>query len=122
MNATILIVDDHDAFRSWARCLLQASGFVVVGEASKGVQAIETAEQVRPDLVLLDVQLPDIDGLLVARRLAALARAPIVVLTSSRDASDYGLRLGACGARGFIPKSKLSVAALEAFLDDIPRS
>jgi DNA-binding NarL/FixJ family response regulator len=116
MRPTILIVDDHDVFRSWAHRLLQISGFVVVGESSNGVQAIKTAEKLRPDLVLLDVQLPDIDGLQVARRLTAKVGAPIVVLTSSRDPSDYGFRLRECGARGFIPKSKLSGAALEVFL------
>lgn len=117
MNITILIVDDHDVFRLWARCVLQASGFVVVGEASNGAQAIENAKLLQPDLVLLDVQLPDIDGLQVARRLTAEPGGPIVVLTSSRDVSDYGLSPEECGARGFISKSKLSGTALQAFLN-----
>jgi DNA-binding NarL/FixJ family response regulator len=116
MSPTILVVDDHGGFRSWAHRLLQVSGFVVVGEAANGIQAIEAAGRLRPDLVLLDVQLPDIDGPEVSRRLTAQPRAPIVVLTSSRDASDYGCQLRECGARGFISKNKLSGAALEAFL------
>ena len=116
MSLTVLIVDDHDGFRSRVHCLLQLSGFVVVGEAATGAQAIKTVEQLRPGLVLLDVQLPDTDGLQVARRLTAQARAPIVVLTSSRDASDYGLHLRKCGAQGFIPKSELSGVSLRAIL------
>jgi DNA-binding NarL/FixJ family response regulator len=103
-------------FRSWVHHLLQISGFVVVGEASNGEQAIKTAERLRSDLILLDIQLSDIDGLRVARCLTAQASAPIVVLTSSRDASDYGLRLHDCDAQGLIPISELSGATLVALL------
>jgi DNA-binding NarL/FixJ family response regulator len=116
VSATILIVDDHNDFRSWVHRLLQTTGFVVIGEASNGVKAIEAVEQLRPDVVLLDIQLPDIDGLQVAYRLTRQTKCPIVVLTSSRDESDYGCRLRECGARGFIPKSKLSEAVLQALL------
>jgi DNA-binding NarL/FixJ family response regulator len=94
--------------------LLEAEGFVVVGEAQDGHSALRAAEELQPDLVLLDVQLPDIDGPEVAARLAAANGAgPAIVLTSSRDLTD----IGSCsGIRGFIPKSELSGAALEALL------
>lgn len=113
---TVLIVDDHEAFRSSARALLEAEGFDVVGEAADGVQAIEAVAALRPDVVLLDVQLPGEDGLAVAERLAAGSDPPAVVLISSRDASAYGPRLSAARAKGFIRKSDLSGAALAALL------
>ena len=94
---TILIVDDHPSFRSTARVLLQAEGF---------------------DVVLLDVQLPDFDGFEVARRLATTnGGSPVVILTSSRDAADFGPLVEQSGARGFVPKAELSGAALSALLD-----
>jgi DNA-binding NarL/FixJ family response regulator len=113
---TLLIVDDHASFRSFARMLLTAEGFDVAGEAEDGESAIAAATRLRPDVVLLDVQLPDIDGFEVAERLSALAHAPRVVLTSSREASDYGHRLTGAPARGFIPKQDLSGAALAELL------
>ncbi len=113
MATTVLIVDDHPSFRASARMLLESEGFVVVGEAESGLRAIEAVRDLHPDLVLLDVQLPDIDGIEVAARLTSNGAAPAIVLTSSRDLADLG-SLG--GARGFIPKSELSGAALEAFL------
>jgi DNA-binding NarL/FixJ family response regulator len=114
MRPTLLIVDDHAGFRSLARRLLTVGGFEVVGEAADGRAAIAAARRLRPDVVLLDVQLPDIDGPEVAARLAAAnGLCPAVVLTSSRDLHDLGA-IG--GVRGFIPKSELSGAALEALL------
>jgi two-component system, NarL family, nitrate/nitrite response regulator NarL len=114
---TVLIVDDHDAFRSLARSLLEAEGFEVVGEASDGGSAIDTVLRLRPDIVLLDVQLPNLDGFAVAERLAAVHRdRPVVVLVSSRDASSYRRRLAATPARGFITKSQLSGSALSALV------
>jgi DNA-binding NarL/FixJ family response regulator len=112
---TVLIVDDHASFRTWARAVLQGEVFEVVGEAGDGASAIAEAERLRPDVVLLDIRLPDTDGFEVARRLvrdAALA----VVLVSSRDASDYGSRIEQSPVAGFIPKADLSGAALEALL------
>jgi len=114
---TLLIVDDHDSFRSFARMLLTSEGFEVSGEASDGESAVEAVKRLRPDVVLLDVQLPDIDGFEVAQRLAELTNAPRVVLTSSREASDYGRRLTGAPARGFIPKQDLSGAALAELLE-----
>ena len=103
-----MIVDDHDAFRSAARRLLEIEGFDVVAEGANGREALEAADRVRPHIVVLDVGLPDLDGIEVARRLTATDQAPVVVLTSSRDAADYAPFLSTCGARGFIPKGELS--------------
>lgn len=113
---SLLIVDDHASFRSFARMLLTAEGFDVTGEAQDGASAIEAAGRLRPDVVLLDVQLPDMDGFEVAQRLSTLVHAPRVVLTSSREASDFGHRLTGAPARGFIPKQDLSGPALAELL------
>jgi DNA-binding NarL/FixJ family response regulator len=114
MGMTVLIVDDHPSFRASARTLLEAEGYEVVGEAENGVAAVEAAAKLHPDLVLLDVQLPDLDGFQVANRLRKLADPPAVVLTSSRDGADYGSCIGECGAHGFVPKAELSGAAIAA--------
>jgi DNA-binding NarL/FixJ family response regulator len=113
---TVLIVDDHPGFRSSARMLLEAEGFRVVGEAGDGATGIECARDLGPDLVLLDVQLPDIDGFEVARRLRAGDGGCAVVLVSSRESGDYGSLAQESGALGFISKGELSGAALEALL------
>jgi DNA-binding NarL/FixJ family response regulator len=113
---TVLIVDDHPSFRASARMLLESEGWDVVGDAEDGRHALEAAERLRPDVVLLDVQLPDQDGFAVSRRLTGGPEAPVVVMTSSRDAADYGTLAADNGARGFIPKSELSGAAMEALL------
>src|SRR5439155_13919656 len=101
-----LIVDDHPSFRASAQAILEAEGFEVVGEAEDGESAIEAAQQLRPDVVLLDVQLPDIDGFEVTRRLTSNGRGPCVVLVSSRDASDLGPLVAGSGACGFIAKNE----------------
>jgi DNA-binding NarL/FixJ family response regulator len=116
MRPTVLIVDDHAAFRASARALLEAEGFDVVGEAADGAGAIEAVAVLRPEIVLLDIQLPDLDGLAVAEQLAGAPDAPAVVLISSRDAAAYGPRLHQTTARGFIPKSGLSGEALAALV------
>jgi CheY-like chemotaxis protein len=113
---TLLIVDDHPSFRSFARMLLSSEGFDVTGEAADGESALDAVAALRPDVVLLDVQLPGIDGFEVATRLAANGNGPVIVLTSSREASDYGSRLTGSPARGFIPKQDLSGSALAAML------
>jgi DNA-binding NarL/FixJ family response regulator len=114
MATSVLIVDDHPSFRASARMLLECEGYDVVGEAEDGESALDAIRELRPDVVLLDVQLPGIDGPEVARRLAAAnGFSPAIVLTSSRDLDDLGT-IG--GVRGFIPKSELSGSALEALL------
>jgi DNA-binding NarL/FixJ family response regulator len=117
MPDRVLIVDDHAAFRRIARLLLQEIGHVVVGEAGTGAEALREAHRLKPDLVLLDIQLPDLDGLAVAASLTSEAEPPAVVLVSSRDASDYGPRLNGCGALGFIAKADLSADSLTALLE-----
>jgi len=113
---TVLIVDDHEGFREVARQLLEADGIEVVGEAADGESAITQAQRLRPQLVLLDVQLPDIDGFEVAARLGEAKDPPAVVLTSSYAASSYRRRLAQSPACAFIPKGELSGGALAALL------
>ena len=115
MRKRVLIVDDHQPFRAVARELLESAGYVVAGEAGDAVEALAAIAAESPDVVLLDVQLPDRDGFAVATALAA-AGGPPVVLISSRDADDYGQQVATCGARGFIPKSKLSAASFAALV------
>ena len=105
---TVLIVDDHPSFRASARVLLEAEGFDVVAEAADGASALEQIPRVRPDVVLLDVQLPDTDGFQVAAELCAQGWAPAIILVSSRDGSDFGPLVTRSGARGFVPKAELS--------------
>jgi DNA-binding NarL/FixJ family response regulator len=111
---TILIVDDYAPFRHSARKLLEAEGFQVVGEAENGVAALRVAKEVHPDVVLLDVQLPDFDGFEVADRLRKLDPPPDVILTSSRD--DYRMLIPSSGARAFVRKDELSGDTLAAAL------
>ena len=112
----MLIVDDHDDFREAASDLLEAEGFAVVGGAADGLSALAAVERLRPDVVLLDVQLPDLDGFAVAERLATGSDPPRVVLISSRDAASYGSRLEAARAHGFLAKRELSGASLAALV------
>jgi DNA-binding NarL/FixJ family response regulator len=117
MPSTVLIVDDHPSFRATVKTLLTADGFDVVGEAADGASALEAVRKLKPDLVLLDVQLPDMDGFAVIEELFKLnGHAPKVVLTSSHDASDFGSIVPRCGAAAFVPKAELSGAALRAVL------
>jgi len=116
VRPTVLTVDDHDGFRESARALLEAEGFVVVGDAADGAAALVAALRLRPDVVLLDVQLPDVDGFAVAERLAALSEPPRVVLISSRDAAAYGSRVDEAPVCGFLAKRDLSGAALAALV------
>ena len=113
MPTTVLVVDDNQGFRSRARLLLEAEGCEVVGEAGDGETAIAEARRLEPQVVLLDVQLPDLDGFDVAARLNQLAVPPAVVLTSSRDWSDSAELIDRSGARGFMPKDRLSGARIE---------
>ena len=121
MPCRVLIVDDHPGFRARARALLTAAGYQVVGEAADGEAAVRGARDLSPDVVLLDIQLPDITGFDVVRRVHSAPDPPAVVLISSRDASDYGRRIGRSGARGFICKADLSASALRAVLEGTAR-
>ena len=120
MPLTVLIVDDHAGFRRFARGLLEADGFMVVGEAADGEAALVAADVLQPDVVLLDIVLPGIDGFAVAERLAGWAHPPAVVLTSSRGAHELGERLGHTTARGFVRKDDLTGAALARLADLAP--
>ena len=113
---TILIVDDHTAFRRTARALLEADGYDVVGEAPDGRAGLHAALDLKPDVVLLDVRLPDMDGFAVALRLAAGNGGPAVIVTSSSDDPLYPARAARSGARGFVAKHDVCGAALDRVL------
>ncbi len=104
----VMIVDDQAPFRMAARMVVQLTdGFAVVGEAETGEESVDMAAALNPDIVLMDVNLPGIDGLEATRRiLAATARPPVVVLLSTYEAADYGPRAADAGAATFIPKSE----------------
>jgi DNA-binding NarL/FixJ family response regulator len=113
----VLVVDDHPSFRRSARTLLEAEGFEVIGEAADGAAALAAVAELAPELVLLDVQLPDVDGFEVARRLLADDPGLPIVLVSSRDRREYGSLIDESGARGFVSKEDLSGASLAGFLE-----
>jgi DNA-binding NarL/FixJ family response regulator len=113
----VLIVDDHASFRSCARTLLESEGFDVVGEAADGESAVALAAELEPEVVVLDIQLPDIDGFRVAERMLTYRPELRVVLVSSRDRSSYGPLIEQSGARGFLSKDDVSGPALERLLE-----
>jgi DNA-binding NarL/FixJ family response regulator len=114
---TILIIDDDPRFREQAGELLTADGFDVIGQAIDGASGLAAARSTRPDFVLLDIGLPDVEGFEVARDLAVDGPPPLVVLTSSRDARAYGRRITDVACLGFIPKEQVSGAAIRALLE-----
>jgi DNA-binding NarL/FixJ family response regulator len=116
MRRSVLVVDDHASFRSAARALLEAEGYDVVAEAADGTSALAAVQACDPEIVLLDIQLPDLDGFEVAERLAGRQAPPAVVFVSSRAESSFRRRLAANPAWRFIAKSDLSGEALAAAL------
>jgi DNA-binding NarL/FixJ family response regulator len=113
---TVLVVDDHPTFRATARALLEAEGFDVVGEAADGEAALAEVARLGPEIVLLDIQLPDIDGFEIAERLFRAGSPAQIILTSSRDAADFGSLVGDSTAAGFVTKNALSGAAIRALV------
>jgi CheY-like chemotaxis protein len=114
--AVVLVVDDQADFRRLARRILEAAGFGVV-EAASGTEALAAISELRPDAVLLDIQLPDLDGFAVASRLTSAGYAPPVVFTSSREARDYGDRIAGSQAAGFIAKDQLTGSRLRSIIE-----
>jgi DNA-binding NarL/FixJ family response regulator len=117
VRPSVLIVDDHAAFRESASALLEAEGYDVVGEAGDGETAIAEVERLRPEIVLVDIQLPGVDGFVVAEQLAEGEGAPAVILISSREAGTYASRIDQAPVRGFLAKRSLSGAALAALVE-----
>jgi DNA-binding NarL/FixJ family response regulator len=114
--STILVIDDHGGFRATARRMLERDGWTVVGEAADGRSGLAAAAELAPDVVLLDIGLPDIDGFAVAERLATSASATAVVLISSRDPEAYRDRVRTSRVAGFIAKDRLDGAALRSLV------
>ena len=112
----VLVVDDHASFRTCASAVLVSEGYDVVGQAADGEAAVELARELAPELVLLDIQLPDMDGFAVAERMLAHDPAVQIVLVSSRDRASYGPRIEQSGARGFVAKADLTGAAIARLL------
>jgi CheY-like chemotaxis protein len=112
----VLIVDDHASFRRLAARLLSEAGFAVVGEAADGASALRETGRLQPDLILLDIVLPNMSGLEVATMLADESGAPRVVLTSSRSRSDLGASNWPARC-DFVPKHELTAARLRAALE-----
>lgn len=116
MKGSVLIVDDHAGFRASARRMLESEGYSVIGEAADGSSGVSACAESNPDVALVDVQLPDLDGFEVTRRIRDAGEGPKVVLISSRDRDDYGSLVEASGAEGFVAKADLCGDALEALL------
>ncbi len=116
MAHTVLIVDDHPSFRASARAMLESAGFEVIGEVADGASALEAVADLAPDVVVLDVQLPDMSGFDVCAELENSGSTPEVILVSSRDAADYGELVTTSCACGFVPKGELSGELVMALL------
>jgi len=115
MAVRVLIVDDQEPFRAAARMVVDATeGFEVVAEARTGEESVERAAELAPDLVLMDVNLPGIDGLEATRRILASGNPPVVLLVSTYEPEEYEPRAAECGAAAYIPKSSFGPDRLEA--------
>jgi two-component system nitrate/nitrite response regulator NarL len=111
-----LIVDDNEQFLASAERLLGVGGLRIVGTARSRSEAVRLAEELRPDLALVDIDLGGESGLELANDLVALVPAPIVVLISTHTEAEVGEMVAASPAAGFIPKSRLDAATLRTFL------
>lgn len=118
MARSVLIVDDHARFRSVARRALEVDGWDVVGEAADGLSGLAEAGRLEPDVVLLDVMLPDVSGLEITRRVRDEVPGTDVVLVSTHEEEDYAGLAAEHGAVGFLPKADLSGDALDALLSE----
>ena len=115
MPVRVLIVDDQEPFRSAARMVVEMSdGFEVAGEAESGEEGVELAAELRPDLVLMDVYLPGIDGLEATRRITATEAAPQVLVMSTHESEEFAEAALAAGAIAFVPKSQFGMDELES--------
>ncbi len=113
---TVLIVDDHEGYRTFLAKLLEGESLTVCGTTGDGESALDVVRDVEPDVVVLDVQLPGIDGFEVAKRIAEYPHHPVVILTSTRDAEDFGSRIALAPVLGFVPKHEMSLVRLESML------
>ena len=116
MNVKVLIVDDQAPFRAAARAVVEATdGFAVVGEAETGEASVSATRQLHPDLVLMDVNLPGINGLQATREILKDSNGVVVVLLlSTYEEEEYGPKAAECGASAYIPKSKFEPDRLSA--------
>lgn len=116
MAVRVLIVDDQAPFRMAARMVVEATeGFEVVGEAETGEDSVELARELAPDLVLMDVNLPGINGLDATRRiLSEQGGSTVVLLLSTYEEEEYAPRAAECGAAAYIPKAVFGPDRLEA--------
>jgi DNA-binding NarL/FixJ family response regulator len=114
---TVLIVDDHEGYRSFLASMLESEDLTVCGVARDGESALDAVLAAMPDLVVLDVHLPGIDGFEVAQRISTYPRRPAVILISTRDAEDFGTRIATAPVLGFVPKHEMSVGRLQSLLD-----
>lgn len=113
-NIRVLIVDDQLPFREASRMVVEMTdGFEVLGEAENGEQAIALVAELRPDLVLMDVQMPGIDGIETTRRIKSAPHPPVVIVMSTHESGDYVEVAVAAGAVGFVPKSQFGLDTLD---------
>ena len=111
----VLIVDDQEPFRLAARMVVELTdGFEVVGEAQTGEDSVAMASDLHPDLVLMDVNLPGINGLDATREILTASDAVVVLLLSTYEEDEYAPRAAECGAAAYIPKSEFGPDRLES--------
>jgi DNA-binding NarL/FixJ family response regulator len=116
---TVLVVDDQAPFRTAAKAVLRrAEGFELVGEAGSGTEAVELVGTLQPELVLMDINMPEMNGVEATRRIVAERPSTVVFLCSTYDASDLPADAPTSGARAYVHKEHLSPAALRELWDE----